>query len=67
MLTAGLPFRAGLDDATTAVVRGLPGSRPLGEVLAGAAAELGIDEGRFVPAGVAFVRRLLEFGYVVPA
>ncbi|MGZ8694427.1 MAG: methyltransferase [Gaiellaceae bacterium] len=66
-LTTGLPFRAGLDDATTAIVRGFSGSRPLGTVLTGAAAELGIDEGRFVPAGVQFVRRLLEFGYAVPA
>ena len=67
VLTDGLPFRSGLDDATTAVVRGLSGSRPLEEILSAAADEVGVDRDRFVPAGVEFVRKLLELGYVIPA
>jgi precorrin-6B methylase 2 len=66
-LTDGLPFRAGLDEATGAVVRRLTPPRPLRELLADAGAELGVDADRFTPAGVAFVRQLVELGYVVPA
>ncbi|MGH3081460.1 MAG: methyltransferase [Gaiellaceae bacterium] len=66
VLTDGLPFRAGLDEATSAIVRRLSPTGPLGAILADAAAELGIDAGRFQPAGVEFVKQLLELGYVVP-
>ena len=67
VLTDGFPFRAGLDEATSAVVRHLNPSRTLDEILAAAAAELGADADRFRTAGVEFVRQLLELGYVVPA
>lgn len=67
VLTDGLPFRAGLDDATSAVVRRFNASRTLDEILIDAAEELGVDADRFRPAGVEFVRQLLELGYVVPA
>jgi methylase of polypeptide subunit release factors len=67
VLTDGLPFRAGLDTATSAVVRRLDPSRPLAAILADAAVELGVDTGRVQPAGVEFIRRLLELGYVVPS
>jgi methylase of polypeptide subunit release factors len=67
VLTDGLPFRAGLDPATSAVVRRLDPTRTLAEVLAEAATELDADADRFHPAGVEFVKQLLELGYVVPA
>ena len=67
VLTDGLPFRAGLDSATSAVVRRLDPNRPLEDILAEAAASLGVDAGRFRAAGVEFVKQLLELGYVVPA
>jgi methylase of polypeptide subunit release factors len=66
VLTDGLPFRAGLDEATSAVVRHLNQSRTLDEILGAAAAELDVDADRFRPAGVEFVKQLLELGYVVP-
>jgi methylase of polypeptide subunit release factors len=67
VLTDGLPFRAGLDEATSAVIRRVDPSRTLDEVLAGAAVELGVDAGRLRPAGIAFLKQLLELGYAVPA
>jgi methylase of polypeptide subunit release factors len=67
VLTDGLPFRAGLDEATSAVVRRLGPGRPLDAILVEAAADLGVDADRFRPAGVEFVKQLLELGYVVPA
>ncbi len=67
VLTDGLPFRAGLDEATSAVVRRLNPARTVDELLDEAAAELGVDADRFRPAGVEFVEQLLELGYLVPA
>ena len=66
VLRDGLPFRAGLDAATSAVVRNLTPRRTLDEILTVTAAELDVDAGRFRAAGVEFVSQLLELGYVVP-
>lgn len=66
VLIDGLPFRAGLDEATSAIVHRLGPTMPLTVILADAAAELGADAGRFQPAGAEFVKQLLELGYVVP-
>lgn len=66
VLVDGLPFRAGLDEPTSAVVRRLASNRPLEEILAEAAGELGADADHLRPAGVEFVRQLVELGYLVP-
>lgn len=65
-LTGGLAFRAGLDEPTGAIVYRLTPERRVGDVLADAASELGLDADRFRAAGVEFVRQLVELGYVVP-
>ena len=68
VLTDGLAFRAGLDRSTTMLLPHFGQGRRLVDVLAAAAADLELEDeerGRFAPAAVAVVRRLLELGFLV--
>jgi len=68
-LENGLRTRVALDANTAMVLARLDGSRTLGEALLDAAADAGESapsRDRFLEAGPAAVRRLLELGFVVP-
>jgi methylase of polypeptide subunit release factors len=68
VLEEGFAFRTGLDVHTAQLVPLLDGRRPLREVLAQRAAEMGLgneDAVRFEAAALPVVRRLLELGLLV--
>jgi len=67
-LDEGLGFRTGLDHHTARLVALLDGHRPLRQVLAQQADDMGLDgddAARFETAALPVVRRLLELGFLI--
>jgi hypothetical protein len=64
-LEEGVGFQATVDQKTVALLQAMDG-RPLGEVFASVAADLGIreDRNRFVTSGASLVRRLYSLGFL---
>jgi SAM-dependent methyltransferase len=68
-LEEGFGFRVGVDRYTASLLPHFDGERPLGDVIARAAARVDLDPGdreRFLPATLPVVRRLLELGFLRP-
>jgi hypothetical protein len=66
----GFGFRIGVDRYTAGLLPHFDGDAPLGQVLMRAAAETELEpdeRGRFVPAALPVVRRLIALGFLVPA
>lgn len=66
-LTDGLGFASNLDFPVAEFVARCRGDKPLGVALAELADAAGQDAERFVPGFLQVVRRLVEFGYLLPA